>query len=532
MSIPVGSLEEFEAFMEELALIREWREQEYSWAEIAADLELGSETAARRHTRNLEDLEANPPEGLEHSDFTKESLKQTITAKRSANKRYIITTITAKAKTNQKAFLSLLNAAKELDAELVLLLGRSHNKPMQKQIPHYDPWLKQFRDKVTFAEEYIFNESIRAVDLQINPQQLNPLTGIKGLNFGKHQSSVIIASTQIALESEARGNGRSPRVVAGTGTISMPHYLKDTRTGRMAEQNHDFGAVMLEISTEKKFFMRILEIDGDSGIFFDIAKGECKQYSPDGSKPARAEAWILGDKHIGHDCQVTWAAQKQLAKIANPKAYALHDLIDGSSVHKHAWDKLLTREMRPFFSIEDELKAVGYFLEDMKELLPNAKGFIVDSNHTDHISDYLDRGRYLKDKINYDIGHRMIVDFLDNKNPFQLRCDPKERLTWLTANDDYYICDVNIAMHGHRGPNGSKGSIKNIANIEDKAVIGHSHSPGWYRSIVQIGHSSTEDHGYNQGPSSWITADGLIFKKGLRQLIMYIDGEFYLDKAA
>jgi hypothetical protein len=49
-----------------------------------------------------------------------------------------------------------------------------------------------------------------------------------------------------------------------------------------------------------------------------------------------------------------------------------------------------------------------------------------------------------------------------------------------------------------------------------------------YRGIMQIGHSSVDEHGYNKGPSSWMGADGLIYEGGLKQLIIYIDGEFFL----
>lgn len=526
--ISVKSQKDFEKYMKKLATIDVLREKKVDWLTITRKLKLGSETAARRFYKKLQELRDYPPEGLAHLDFTRDALKKTVKATKTRGQRYIVTTITAKAETNREAFLALLGAAKELDAKLVLLLGRSHNKPMKAQIRYYDPWLKQYAKDVVMVTEYKFNKNIMAVDLQINPQQLNPLTGVKGINWGEDSSSVIVASTQICWETVARGNGKSPRVIVGTGSISEPKYQKDYRTGRMAEQNHDCGAMMLEVANDSKFFMRPLEIDPKTGTFFDIAGGVCKKYTPEGSFPAKAEGWVLGDKHIGYNSQKVWDAQKRLAKMVKPENFVLHDLIDGCSVTHHTWKKTLKRLKSPFFSIEEELAAVKGFLEEMSKILPAAKGFVVDSNHHDHITRYLEEGRYVHDKINYDIAHRMIVDILDDKNPLQTRCDPSNKFLWTGDKDDYYIEKVNIAIHGHRGANGSKGSLKSVATFERSAIIGHSHTPGWYRGVLQVGHSSDEDHEYNQGPSSWATADGLIFPGGLKTLIIYVDGEFHL----
>lgn len=524
--LKVRTIADYEAAINKLLEIEAYKEENVSWEEIAKILKLGSETSARRLYKKLTTLYANPPKGIEHSDFTREVLQKKLKATKTSNQRYIISTITALSDTNQNAFLSLFKASKELNAKLILLLGRSHNKPLEEQIPFYDPWLKKYAKDIVFVTEFTFNKSIMAVDLQINPQQLNPLTGLSGINWGEDCSSVIVASTQLCLEPVARGNGRTPRLLVGTGSISKPNYRKETRVGVMAEQNHDCGAVILEVLNNKKFYLRTLEIDEKTGTFFDIANGVCKEYSPIGSKKARAKGWILGDKHIGHDDEKVWCAQKKLAKIINPEEYILHDVIDGSSGSHHTWNKLLKKIKSPFLSIQEELTAVAAFLQEMRKLLPKSKGFMIDSNHHDHITQYLQEGRYIKDAINFEIAHRMIVDTLNGKNPLQLRCDPKNEFVWTLPSDDYYIEGVNIAMHGHRGANGSRGNIKNIATIEKSAVIAHSHTPGIYRGIMQVGHSSSEKHGYNEGPSSWITADGIIYKGGLKQLIMYIDGEF------
>jgi hypothetical protein len=522
----IKSFEEYQRLIEQCNEIEVLREEGHGWEEIASALGLTGEIAARRLYKKLAKLRDEPPTGIEHLDFTRESLNQVLTAKSTNKRRYLISTITPLAPTNQKAFLSLLYASRELGAELVLLLGKSHVRPLQTQIYHYDPWLKQFEKYITFATEFVFNDRILAKELQITPQQLNPLTGQKSIDWGTENSSVIIASTQICWETAARGNGRSPRILVGTGSISKPKYLMDTRVGVMANQNHDIGAIILEVVDHKKFFLRHLPIDEKSGAFFDIAKSVCKKYTPTGSKKASAEAWVLGDKHIGHDNPEVWKAQQRLAKIVNPKYYVMHDVVDGASGTHWNWENPFRRATAKFLKIADELEAVSGFLGMMRKLLPKARGIVVESNHHNHILEYLEKGKYMRDPHNHEIGHRMVVEMYDKLNPIQRRCDPDHLFDWTKHRDDFYIADVNVAIHGHLGPNGVRGSIKNIRTIERNAIIAHSHSPGIYRNIMQIGHSSAEDHGYNKGPSSWLTADGLIYEGGLKQLIVYFGDHF------
>ena len=84
-------------------------------------------------------------------------------------------------------------------------------------------------------------------------------------------------------------------------------------------------------------------------------------------------------------------------------------------------------------------------------------------------------------------------------------------------------------MHGDRGPNGARGSIKNLRRIGVKSIIGHSHSPGIDEGAYQNGTSTRLRLGYNVGPSSWLNAHTVVYANGKRSLINIIDGKWRLE---
>src|SRR5690606_25852828 len=124
--------------------------------------------------------------------------------------------------------------------------------------------------------------------------------------------------------------------------------------------------------------------------------------------------------------------QYKLAKILNPSILALHDVIDGNSASHHTWGFPLARHKSSFFSIDDELLAVKNYLSEVTKLLPKTDKYIIDSNHHHHILGYIERGRYLHEKQNYETGHRMVVEIIDGIDPFVKRVDPENNYTWTT----------------------------------------------------------------------------------------------------
>ena len=83
---------------------------------------------------------------------------------------------------------------------------------------------------------------------------------------------------------------------------------------------------------------------------------------------------------------------------------------------------------------------------------------------------------------------------------------------------------VEIGMHGDRGPNGSRGSARNLRRIGVKSIIGHSHSPAIEEGCYQVGTSTRLRLEYNGGPSSWLNTHCILHADGKRQLINIVGG--------
>jgi len=96
----------------------------------------------------------------------------------------------------------------------------------------------------------------------------------------------------------------------------------------------------------------------------------------------------------------------------------------------------------------------------------------------------------------------------------------------LEQDQDFMLAQVLLSMHGHIGPNGSRGSRMNLRRIGVKSVIGHSHCPGIEEGCYQTGTSTFLRLEYNHGASGWLNADVLLNADGKRQVIIYIDGRY------
>jgi hypothetical protein len=83
-------------------------------------------------------------------------------------------------------------------------------------------------------------------------------------------------------------------------------------------------------------------------------------------------------------------------------------------------------------------------------------------------------------------------------------------------------------MHGHYGPNGSRGNLKSFRRIGVKSVTAHEHSPGIDEGAYRVGTSTPLSRGYTHGPSNWLNTHALIYPNGKRTLINIIDGRWRL----
>lgn len=528
------------------------------WEQITRNFNKKFKTKATQHSVRSRyqktDISTVKLEAHKYEDFTSEAIGDLIKNKKIKKGRFFITSASpttsldltkrqrVKASLGEyveasnldvNAFNSIKNYCKREKAELIILPMRAHMPSLNAQPRHFDPILKPYLKN--FATEYNFNEHLKALDMQLNPQQINPLTGLQNIQgkkssyWKKYKTSIIFAHSKQDMEVLATGNDTHPRIIHSTGCITKASYLNN-RVGRLATDSHKIGGLIVEIDGPI-FHLTQVQIVSPDGSFANLDK----RYFHDGSVvKERAELLRTGDTHLGHSCELALKATSEMIKVFKPKRITFDDMFDGNSISHHLVGKYITsaqtrtgKHGNHFKTLESELKHCKDKFESITSNIPDdCELIVVASNHHDHITQYLNEARYIKDPVNFEFAHRCVVDIFDGKQPFQNYIDPEMKCTWLGVNDDYFVQGVNISVHGHLGLNGSRGSKQQYNKIYQNAISAHTHTPSIFKDIFTVGHLSTHRHGYNNGPSTWIQANAIVYKYGQKQLRLIIDGNW------
>lgn len=437
-------------------------------------------------------------------------------------------------------FKSVQTYLKLNNAKLVILPMRAHVKALQKQPLHYDPRLKPYKN--LFATEYTFNNHLKAIDAYLNPQQINPLTGLKRLRIHKYttnnkageeirnfKTSVIVAHSKQMLEVVPTGNSTHPRLIHSTGSITKSSYLRN-RIGMMAEEDHKLGGLIVEIKGDV-FWIRQVQFDVNNGSFVDLGK---RYYANGKTTLERAEAFKMGDLHAGYHDELALNAMYKLWDKIKPKKIFFEDFFDGSSISHHLEKNKLSKAKTAsqFKDLPTEISMAKTVINKIFDMAPkDAVYYATASNHHEFLHKYLNEGRYIFDKPeNYAIAHRMIVMSLDGKNPLKEYLDPNSKMIWTNENEDIYVEGVQMNVHGHLGINGARGSKVGHELAYGNVMVGHSHSPSIYHDTYTVGHMSNARHGYNNGASTWLLCCGAVYKNGNKQLYMIINNNAFSPK--
>ena len=78
-------------------------------------------------------------------------------------------------------------------------------------------------------------------------------------------------------------------------------------------------------------------------------------------------------------------------------------------------------------------------------------------------------------------------------NPFAYWVNKKglKAVRCLGTDQSFSVKGVELGMHGHRGPNGARGTLKSFSTIGVKSITGHSHTPGIENGAYQAGTSTS-----------------------------------------
>ncbi len=388
------------------------------------------------------------------------------------------------------------------------------------------------------SEQVRLNDNLYILgDLRIQATSINPISALN--TTVPVNASSVVGHPIIQLAMKSAPFDTFPRYVATTGSVSMKGFTT-ARSAYMANKYHAVAAMIVEVDGDR-FYTRHIYAD-KNGSFYDLDT----QYHASGkvTNNIRVEGLVCGDIHARWlDESVkkcTFTDTDSLAKVVKPKQVVIHDFFDSDSIsHHHRDHKFIQYEKHQTDRqrVADEL---GSAVDLHNELLTvkDTRYIYVPSNHNDHLYRWLDT--YQPEAYNlkaYCELTLMVLDQIDSgkpykKEPFFLwlkkRVKNPESVKFLTRGESYSVAGVDVSLHGDKGPNGSRGSIKSYAGMDRKMVIGHSHTPAIERLVTQVGTSCKLQMDYLEGPSSWMHAHSLIYPNGATCLIFIVKGKWRL----
>lgn len=359
----------------------------------------------------------------------------------------------------------------------------------------------------------------------------NPLPArLSGRTQGR---SAIFPHPQVAMRTVPTPQHKLPKILYSSGAITSKFY-SDTVAGDMADFHHTLGGVIAEVRGDQ-FHLR--EVTWDGAGFIDCDK----RYTPSGVEPAPPpDALVMGDVHAPHfvaqNVMRATFDPSGIVPTLSPRRLVLHDLADNRWCNPHEVNNTLLRAAlaaRGGLSMKRELQAVYDWLADLPGFEEIA---VVYSNHDDFLYRWLDKGKpepeneKLYNKLKFLMLDQCDEDTLAFPIALELALremgQPRDDLRFLRPDESYVVNGVELGMHGHYGPNGARGSLRNLALIGIRSMFGHVHSPGIWQGAYAVGMSSNYRHGYNHGPSSWLQSHGLVHANGYRQLLHIINDDW------
>lgn len=409
---------------------------------------------------------------------------------------------------------------------------KDENKAQNTTDLWYDPRILPYvcDEQVKLADDLVF-----CGELDILPTAANPLRGLE--NFTGPNSG-IVPHAKVAMKSQATMRNEPAKLMFSTGTVTKRNYI-DRRAGQLATFHHTFAALLIEVDEDGQWFPRQLVAD-DNGVFYDLDRA----YGPNWDAPASEfgeTVATLGDIHVEQmDTQAVNTAIRMCWGTGVSRV-VIHDLLDKQPRNHHSIDDphylALMQAQKHRGSVEAGVQMAANFLDALHTALPDVKRTVIRSNHDQALEVWLKNSTAFKDPINsaywcelnsvwlhylsqgdtsFDIFRHAIFRAAGQVNAIEA-----VQNTYFPTEDTSCVYNgIEHGMHGHRGPNGARGTPSSFRQMGAKLNTAHTHSPGIIDGVWTAGTLSKLDMGYNKGPSSWVHANILTYPSGKRTVMI------------
>ncbi len=452
-----------------------------------------------------------------------------------AKKVYVITSAQAGAKVNREVLEGMKRYAADREADLMVL-------PLTGQrVGSDEEMAEELTDNLLYLDRSSgrkLNDKIRIRETWVRPQQILPTTGIA--RFTQRDVSTIIGNPKQFTQVVPNSNQDLPKILVTTGAVTHPNYAPGFRISAIAEEDHTYGFVVVETDGPTIYHFRHVTAL-KSGAFVDLGKKYDGNNDP---TDASLEAMVLGDWHCGDTDQSVRETTFNMISELKPKRIVVHDWYNGHS-GSH-WDdgKPLTKAIKAkkgLLLVEEEAKSGSRELHELAEAAGESTEILyVIGNHDEFLDRWVDSDRWINDPFNALAGAELFAKIGRKKAEGELAIAVEEafkcygqgvpdNVRFLPRDSDYKVYGWQLAVHGDKGPNGTKASARTLEEAFGKCIVGHRHTPGRWRNVIHVGTSSKIPLEYSEGaPGGWMHTHALLYHVGGNvaqvQAVNIIDG--------
>lgn len=460
--------------------------------------------------------------------------KVTTDDRKRVTRRFVVTSAQDSTAYHEPFFQALQHYCDHVNAQLVVIPVNYENITLTSKNGKQDKWWPAPLVRYLCHHRIEVNDNLLIMgDVSVNATNVNPLTGLQTITgkksglFGHGQLEMRVIPTPLS---------KLPKKLQTTGSISVPNYSA-TKAGKIAEDNHCIGAVAVETFGDR-FWVRQLRAE-DNGTFYDL---NLKCTSKGVEHSSHTLGLVCGDVHWDFICpkvlKATFTAQNSIVNTLHPQKVVIHDIFDGySGSHHHRKDPLLQyhKHVHGTNNVERELSR----LIDGIRIMARQPLVVVDSNHNRHFSRWLNECNPAQDHENaelyYEVRLAQVRQAKEVDNPRALM-DPLEwyirqkikdiEIEFIGHDSGHALGRYDITNHGDIGANGTRGSAQQFTRFGGYYILGHSHTPGVYKNVLQTGTSTILDMPYVGGPSSWLNSHVLVYPNGMGTHIDIIEGRW------
>ena len=424
-------------------------------------------------------------------------------------------------------FKNVLAYAEEKNATVCVIMGRYKNPNSIYTVQDKDVWWDDILKPYLSLNRHNISKHVSVLsDVKVLPTATRPMNGFEGF---ENEVSIIIGHPRMQMKTVATLEDYRMKEIWTTGACTLENYT-DSRAGKKGEFHHTLGFAVVEVDHDNdETYIRQVTAK-DDGSFIDVAFSVDKEVVTESYD--LTELYHCGDSHFGEqDDEIVDLGKKLIMKL-KPNYVRLDDTFNGHSVTH--WEKKLPIVLyERFLAGESLLKNEFETLKKGLEWYANGDFTLVlpKCNHDVFLDRYIDTQDWKRDIPNS-------VEYMECATLLLKGTAPKGLIPYyvsqwypsvitLDGRKSFRVLDVEQSVHGHKGSNGSRGSVLQYTKLSTKMFTGHTHSPSRFDGVCTSGTNTHLRVGFNdEGASSWAQADQVLHKNGKPQQFIFHNYKF------